>query len=80
MEWQYPKKINNTLDLLIAESITHVKGKIVECKRCGKEFKQKGKDQKFCSRECCDKYYSRLKEYKETYGKDFTRWLDNKIL
>jgi len=49
------------------------------CKRCGKSFIKKYKDQKFCSRDCSNIYHKRTREMKEKYSKKFTDWLNDKI-
>lgn len=73
----YPKKITNTFDALIAEDFGELP--ITTCKRCGKELKRKRFEQKFCSRECSYEYKNRMHLMREKYGKAFDNWL-NKTL
>lgn len=48
------------------------------CKRCGKPFIKKYKEQKFCSRNCSNIYHKKIREMKEKYGKEFMGWLNDK--
>lgn len=76
-QWKYPKNLNNSFDLLIAEEFgTEFP---VECKRCGKKFIRKKEKQIFCSRKCVGGYKTKMNEMKEKYGKKFKDWLNDTI-
>jgi len=49
------------------------------CKRCGKSFTKKYKENVFCSKGCVSKYRNKINKMKDQYGKKFTDWLDNKV-
>jgi hypothetical protein len=49
------------------------------CKRCGKPFTKKYREQIFCSRLCVSRYRTRINEMVEKYGDEFERWLDNEM-
>lgn len=77
-EWNCPKKIISTFDAMIAEDITGIR-LTKECKRCGKIFKPKVTNQKFCCRICSDTYHDKMEELKSKYGNNFKKWLGNEI-
>jgi len=79
IELHYPKKIGNSFDMIIAEEEFNDFQFPISCKRCGEEFIRKQKNQKFCSRECRDKYRSKIFNLKNTRGKEFLNWLKDKI-
>lgn len=76
--WEYPKNINNSLDASIAEEFGYLDYPI-SCKRCGKEFKRKYREQVFCSRECVRKYRNKINEMIAINGKEFKEWLNDTI-
>lgn len=51
---------------------------LIECKRCGKEFKPRYEGQVFCSRRCISIYKQKMNAMIDQYGKDFTKWLNDK--
>ncbi len=51
---------------------------LIECKRCGKEFKPRYDGQVFCSRRCISIYKQRMNEMHEKYGREFNKWLNDK--
>ena len=77
-EWNCPKEINNSFDEAIAEEYTGVR-QTKECKRCGKVFKLLKVNQKFCCRDCSDKYHDKMEELKRIYGNDFKKWLGKSL-
>ena len=48
------------------------------CKRCGREFIKKYPEQIFCSRKCVSAYRQKMNEKIAEYGRDFTKWLNDK--
>ena len=73
----YPTTINNSFTQSIAEDLGYEFP--IPCKRCGKEFTKKKDSQKFCTKECSDIYYGRIREAEETNGKSFRDWLNDSI-
>lgn len=51
---------------------------LTQCKRCGKEFKPRHDGQVFCSRRCISIYKQRMNAMIDQYGRDFTKWLNDK--
>ena len=49
------------------------------CKRCGKLFIKKKKNQVFCSKECMVAYKTKIKSMRKEYGKVFEDWLNDEI-
>jgi transposase len=77
-EWNCPKKINNSFDVMIAEDIAGIR-LTKECKCCGVIFKLRNQNQKFCCRLCSDTYHNKMEEAKSKYGNSFKQWLGNEI-
>ena len=77
-EWNCPKEISNTIDEMIAEEHTGIR-KTKECKRCGQEFIIRKPNQKFCCRDCSDKYHAKIEELKHKFGNDFKKWLGKSL-
>ena len=76
-KWDYPKRIDNTLDASIAEEFGEL-GSSISCKRCGKRFVRRVGKQVFCSRECVGLHRTIMEEARG--GSDtFEEWLDRPI-
>ena len=85
IEKSYPKSISNTFDKAVAEEFDresldtkeYLERNSIQCKRCGKEFIRTTRAQKFCSRDCVDKYRSIIMNHKKEGNRKFFEWLND---